>query len=41
MPEISHDSVNRFLNRERFNSHDLFIENELDLNGGSVISIFN
>ena len=23
MPEISHDSVNRFLNRERFNGHDL------------------
>ena len=37
--EISHDSINRFLNRERFNCHDLFIEhmNELDL-CGSVLS---
>ena len=26
MPEISHDSVNRFLNRERFNGRDLFNE---------------
>lgn len=40
IPEISHDSINRFLNRERFNGHDLFIEhmNELDLCGG-VLSI--
>jgi hypothetical protein len=40
MPEISHDSVNRFLNRERFNGHDLFNENkaELALQGG-VLSI--
>ena len=40
MPEISHDSVNRFLNRERFNGRDLFNENksELDLVGG-VLSV--
>ena len=40
MPEISHDSVNRFLMRERFNGHDLFLENkqELDLVGG-VLSV--
>lgn len=40
MPEISHDSVNWFLNRERFNGHDLFIENkeDLDLCGG-ILSI--
>lgn len=40
MPEISHDSVNRFLNRERFDGHDLFIENknELELLGG-VLSV--
>lgn len=40
MPEISHDSVNRFLNRERFNGHDLFMENkvELVLDGG-VLSV--
>jgi hypothetical protein len=40
LPEISHDSVNRFLNRERFNGHDLFMENkaELSLIGG-VLSV--
>ena len=40
MPEISHDSVNRFLNRERFNGRDLFNENksELDLVGG-ILSV--
>ena len=40
MPEISHDSVNRVLNRERFNGHDLFNENKdwLDLVGG-VLSV--
>lgn len=40
MPEISHDSVNRFLNRERFDGHDLFMENkdELVLEGG-VLSV--
>jgi len=36
MPEISHDSVNRFLLRERFTAFDLFTENKnnLDLVGG-------
>ena len=40
IPEISHDSINRILNRERFNGNDLSIEhmNELDLCGG-VLSI--
>ena len=40
IPEISHDNINRFLNRERFNGYDLFIEymNELDLCVG-VLSI--
>lgn len=40
MPEISHDSVNRFLSRERFNGYDLFSENknELELQGG-VLSV--
>ncbi len=38
MPEISHDSVNRFLHREKYNGHDLFMENakELELIGGSL-----
>lgn len=40
MPEISHDSVNRFLNRERFNGHDLFNENKIELNlDGGVLSV--
>lgn len=40
LPEISHDSVNRFLLRERFTAQDLFNENmvSLDLVGG-VVSI--
>jgi len=38
IPEISHDSVNRFLSRERFTGRDLFIENTRELNciGGAV-----
>lgn len=38
MPDISHDSVNRFLCRERFTGKDLYIENspELNLIGGSI-----
>lgn len=40
MPEISHDSVNRFLNRERFDGHDLFNENKVELNlDGGVLSV--
>lgn len=38
MPDISHDSVNRFLNRERYTGQDLFNENssELNLVGGTL-----
>lgn len=38
MPNISHDSVNRFLNREKFTGQDLFNENknEINLIGGSL-----
>ena len=36
--EISHDSVNRFLNRESYSAHDLFIEIKpsLNLKGGTL-----
>jgi hypothetical protein len=35
---ISHDSVNRFLNRESYSSHDLFVETKptLNLKGGTL-----
>lgn len=38
MPDISHDSVNRFLCREKFTGRDLYNENstELNLTGGSL-----
>jgi len=38
MPDISHDSVNRFLCREKFTGYDLYLENskELNLVGGSA-----
>lgn len=40
MPEISHNSVNRFLNHERFNGHDSFLENKVELNLiGGVLSV--
>ena len=40
MPEISHDSVNRFLNREHFSSNDLFNGNKSELNLiGRVLSV--
>jgi len=32
MPDISHDSVNRFLSRERYTGQDLFNENKSELN---------
>lgn len=38
MPDISHDSVNRFLSREKFTGQDLYDENSLELNlvGGAL-----
>lgn len=37
---ISHDSVNRFLCRENFNGHDLFMENSIHINlHGGLIAV--
>jgi Transposase DDE domain len=38
MPSISHDSVNRFLNREKYTGQDLYNENAIEVNlcGGSL-----